>query len=154
MKPDDVFRTQLQTTITTLRYWAPLIADAARVEEKQNADFFKIALTPFIASGCPFELILRNDQKYDLAIAGETYEDRRMPSLDRFLPFVEAITDGTVVRRRYVSRLTGLNRATETLVMLADGYLWREGRGSVGEVSSLDDEEAEFIEHRFLPYRR
>ena len=154
MKPDDVFRAQLQSTITALRYWAPSIADAARVEEQETADYFKIAMTPFITAGCPFELILHNDQKYDLAIAGETYEDRPMPSLDLFLPFAEAIADGNVVHRRYVSRLTGLQHSTETRVTLADGYLWRESRSHVDESPSLDDDRTELLERRFLPYRR
>jgi hypothetical protein len=154
MKPDDVFRSQLQSTIIALRYWAPSIADAARVEVQETADYFKIAMTPFIAAGCPFELILHNDQKYDLAIAGETYEDRPMPSLDLFLPFVEAIADGNVVHRRYVSRLTGLEHSTETRVTLADGYLWRESRSAADKAPSLDDDRTELLERRFLPYRR
>ena len=32
MLPDDVFRSRLQSTITALRYWAPSIADAARLQ--------------------------------------------------------------------------------------------------------------------------
>jgi len=32
MLPDDVFRSRLQATITALRYWAPSVADAARLE--------------------------------------------------------------------------------------------------------------------------
>ena len=154
MKSDDVFRSQLQTTITALRYWAPSIADAARVEEHETADYYKIALTPFVAAGCPFELILHNNQKYDLAIAGETYEGRPMPSLDLFLPFVEAIADGNVVQRHWVSHLTGLERSTETLVTLADGHLWREGPGPIEEAPPLDDDGTELRERRFLPYRR
>lgn len=154
MKPDDVFRSQLQTTIMSIRYWAPSIADAARVHDDETADYFKFAVTPFIAAGCPFELILHNNQKYDLAIAGETYEGRPMPSLDLFLPFVEAIAEGNVVHRRWISRLTGLKRSTETLVTLANGYLWRETRGPVDETPSLVDDGAELRERRFLPYRR
>ncbi len=154
MLPDDVFRSRLQTTITALLYWAPSIADAARVQEHETADYFKIAVTPFVAAGCPFELILYASQKYDLAIAGETYEDRPMPSLELFLPFVEAIADGNVVHRQWVSRLTGLERSTETLVTLADGYLWREMGGHMGETPSLDDDGTELRERQFLPYRR
>jgi hypothetical protein len=154
MKPDDVFRSQLQTTITSLRYWAPSIADAARMQEDETADYFKFAVTPVSAAGCPFELILHNNQKYDLAIAGETYEGRPMPSLDLFLPFVEAIAEGNVVHRRWTSRLTGVHRSTETLVTLANGYLWRETSGRVDGAPSLVDDGAELRERRFLPYRR
>lgn len=77
-----------------------------------------------------------------------------MPSLDLFLPFVEAIAEGNVVHRRWISRLTGLKHSTETLVTLANGYLWRETRGPVDETPSLVDDGAELRERRFLPYRR
>jgi len=154
MKPDDVFHSQLQTTITSLRYWAPSIADAARVQQDETAQYFKFAVTPFIAAGCPFELILHNNQKYDLAIAGETYEGRATPSLDLFLPFVEAIADGNIVQHHWISRLTGMQRSTETIVTLANGYVWRETRGPVDEAPSLVDDGAELRKRRFLPYRR
>jgi hypothetical protein len=154
MKPDDVFRSQLQTTVTSLRYWAPSIADAARMLEDETADYFKFAVTPLISAGCPFELILHINQKYDLAIAGETYEGRPMPSLDLFLPFVEAVAEGNVVQRHWISRLTGLQRSTETIVTLANGYLWRETRSRGDEAPSLVDDSLEVRERRFLPYRR
>ena len=38
MLPDDVFRSRLQTTITALRYWAPSVADAARLDEDETSD--------------------------------------------------------------------------------------------------------------------
>jgi hypothetical protein len=74
--------------------------------------------------------------------------------LDLFLPFVEAIADGNVVQHHCVSRLTGMQRSTETIVTLANGYVWRETRGPVDEAASLVDDGAELRERRFLPYRR
>ncbi len=58
MLPDDVFRSRLQATIMALRYWAPSIADAARLEDTETSDYWKIIVTPAMASACPFELIL------------------------------------------------------------------------------------------------
>ena len=46
MLPDDVFRSRLQSTITALRYWAPSIADAARLEETETSDYWKIIVAP------------------------------------------------------------------------------------------------------------
>ena len=154
MLPDDLFRSRLQTTITALKYWAPSIADAARVEERETGNYWKVVVAPKLAAACPFELILHFDQHYDLAVGEETYEGLPIESFDIFLPFVEAVADGRVVQRRWVSRLTGLERSVETLVMLAGGGIWRETRGTSTALPSLDDDGTELREKRFLPYRR
>jgi hypothetical protein len=154
MLPDDVFRSRLQSTITALRYWAPSVADAARLEEEETSDYWKIVVTPAVATACPFELILHADQRYDLAIADETYESRPIESFDWFVPFAGAVSEGNVVQRRWLSRLTGLERSVETLVTLPGGGIWREGRGEMPRMPTLDDDGTELRERRFLPYRR
>lgn len=154
MLPDDVFRARLQSTITALKYWAPSIADAAKVEETETGNFWKIAVSPGLANACSFELIMHFDQHYDLAIGDETYEGLPIDSFDLFLPFVEAVADGNVVQRHRVSRLTGLERSVETLVTLANGATWRETRGDARGAPSLEDDGTELRERRFLPYRR
>jgi hypothetical protein len=154
MLPDDVFRSRLQATITALRYWAPSIADAARLEETEAGDYWKLIVTPMVPSACPFELILHADQRYDIAIADETYESRPIDSFDWFLPFAEAIAEGNVVQRHWISRLTGLERSVETLVTLPNGGIWCEGRGANHRMPTLDDDGTELRERRFLPYRR
>jgi hypothetical protein len=155
MLPDDVFRSRLQSTITALRYWAPSVADAARLEETEASDYWRIQVAPEMASACPFELILHADQRYDLAIADETYESLPIETFEWFVPFANAIADGDVVQRRWISRLTGLERSIETLVMLGNGGIWREGRGATRQrMPTLDDDGTELRERRFLPYRR
>lgn len=154
MLPDDVFRSQLQSTITVLQYWAPSIAEAAHIEETETGNFWKINVEPSLASACPFELIFHFDQRYDLAIADETYENLQIESFDIFLPFVEAIAAGNVVQRRWISRLTGLERSVETIVELTGGRVWREARGEAHGTPSLEDDGTELRERRFLPYLR
>jgi len=154
MLPDDVFRSRLQATITALRYWAPSIADAAHIEEAETGNYWKILVAPGLANACPFELILHFDQRYDLAVGEETYESLPIESFDIFVPFVEAIAGGSVVQRRWVSRLTGLERSVETLVTLPGGGIWRESRGEPHVMPSLEDDGTELRERRFLPYRR
>lgn len=154
MLPDDVFRSKLQTTMTALRYWAPAIADSARVDENETGSFWKMKVVPFTPNACPFELILHFDQHFDLAIGEEAYEALPIEGFDLFMPFVEAVAAGNVVQRRWVSRFTGLERSVETLVTLANGGIWRESRGAGRTMPSLDDDGSELIEHRYLPYRR
>lgn len=154
MLPDDVFRSRLQSTITALRYWAPSIADAARLEETETGDYWRITVTPRVASACPFELILHADQRFDLSVAGETYEGRPLDSFDWFIPFANAVADGNIVQRRWISRLTGLERSVETVVVLPSGAIWREGNGETHQIPTLDDDGTELRERRFLPYRR
>ncbi len=154
MLPDDVFRSRMQTTITALRYWAPSIADAARLQESETSEHWEIIVTPVVASACPFELTLHTDQCYDLAIGGETYERRPIETFDWFVPFAEAVAMGNVVQRRWISRLTGLERSVETVVSLPNGDVWREGTGVSHSMPTLDDDGTELRERRFLPYRR
>lgn len=154
MLPDDIFRSRLQTTITALRYWAPLVADAAHLDEEETSDYWKLGVVPAVAAACPFELILRSDQRYDLGIADETYENRPIETFDWFLPFAEAVAVGNVVQRHWISRLTGIERSVETLVTLSTGGVWQESRSQSHRAPSLDDDGTELRERRFLPYRR
>jgi hypothetical protein len=154
MLPDDLFRSRLQTTITALEYWAPSIADSARVEENETGNYWKLSVAPKLANACPLELILHFDQRYDVAVGGESYESLPIESFDIFMPFVEAVADGRVVQRRWVSRLTGLERSVETLVTLSGGGIWRETRGTSTPLPPLDDDGTELKEKSFLPYRR
>jgi hypothetical protein len=154
MLPDDVFRSRFQATVTALRYWAPSIADAAHLEEAETSDYWKIIVAPHVASACPFELILHADQRYDIAISDESYENRPIETFELFLPFVEAVADGSVVQRRWISRLTGLERTVETLVTMANGGIWSDSRGEYHRMPTLEDDGTELRERRFLPYRR
>jgi hypothetical protein len=154
MLPDDVFRSRLETTITALRYWAPSIADTARLEQTETSDYWKIIVTPAVTSACPFGLILHTDQRYDVVIFDETYEGRPIETFEWFVPFAEAVSEGNVVQRRWISRLTGLERSVETVVTLAGGGIWREVRGGSVRTPTLDDDGTELRERRFLPYRR
>lgn len=152
MRPDDVFLARLQLTITALRYWAPSIADAADIEESETPDHWRLRVSPRLPEACPFELILRGGQIYDIAIAGEDYDARPITSLDLFAPLVEAIVAGSVLQRRWASTSTGAPRAVETIVILADGRRWRGTETS--PAGSIDLDGAECSDHYFLPYRR
>lgn len=153
MVADDVYRSRLQATIAGLRYWVPTIADAARIEQTEEHDFWKLSVTPAVAAACPFELMLRSDQHYDIVVAGEMFEDQSVTSLELFLPLVDAIAAGRVIQRRTESVATGASLAVETRVALADGSLWSRRRSLPGgDLIATDD--AAIHDRHFLPYRR
>ena len=157
MDSDDTIRSRLQSTIASLRYWVPSIADAARVDETERPGFWQISVAPKIAGACPFELILRTDRssgRFDCVIGGEVYEDRDLASPDEFLPLVEAIADGRVIQRRWLSTATGVLRKVETIVALANGKTWRQVRAVPTAAADADTDAVEHRDRHFLPYRR
>lgn len=153
MVADDVFRSRLQATIAALRYWVPTIADAAHIEQTEGHDSWKLSVTPAVPAACPFELMLRADQHFDIVIAGEMFEDRSIPSLDLFVPLVTAIADGHVIQRWSESPATGARLAVETRVTLDDGSLWSERRVLPGG-AVIAPADIAIRDRHFLPYRR
>ena len=143
---DDVYRHTLQGTIEGLRYWVPSMSDVAHVSEGGGPEYWHLSVAPKTPGGCPFELLLRHDQHYDMVLAGQSYEFLAVQSLAAFLPLAQAIIDGRVVQRRWLSTQTGVVKGIETLIELPDGRVWREGFGGSDDSASHD--------HHFMPYRR
>jgi hypothetical protein len=152
MLSDDVFRSRLQATVESLRYFVPLIADVARSEEKSAVDYWKLSLAPYTPGACAIELILHGTQRYDLMIASQVYEDREIKSLELFFPLLEAVTAGRVVERSWFSLTTGATVARETMVTLAKGKLWQDGSGL--SATTRQEENLRREDRHFLPYRR
>lgn len=155
----DVYRSRLQTVIESLRYWIPSIADAARVEETEAPEYWKMWVSPAVAGACPFELILRSDRRCDLVIAGEVYEDLAMLAFEDFLPLCEAIAQGRVIQRRWTSPATAALCDVETIVTFANSKTWTGSRAvnsrTSGPISAKVSREAAARHDRhFLAYRR
>lgn len=146
MIQDDVYRHGLQGTIEGLRYWVPSISDVARVSENGGEDFWHLTVVPRVAGACPFELLLRHDQRYDMILSGQTYENLLVSDLETFLPLTEAIIEGHVVQRRWSSTRTGALVAIETLIFAPGASAWQAGVRPASGCESRD--------HHFLPYRR
>ncbi len=154
MLSDDVYRSKLQTVIATLRYWVPQISDTAHIEEGEQSGYWKLTVSPHIRGACPFELLLHENQIYDFALDGETYERIPVEDLDMFLPLLEAIVDGKVVQRRWTSRVTGQLVDVDSSVDLGDGREWHRDRCS-GAASTGEKREALVCRAKhYLPYRR
>ena len=154
MPADTDSRSKLHATVESLRYWVPTIADVARARESDTDDAWTLAIEPAVAGACPVELRLCDGHRFDLAIAGEVYAGRTADSLELMLPLLEAITAGRVVQRLWISRATGACRAVESIVTLADGSSWRDGRTTDGLADAVPRDETERHDRHFLPYRR
>ena len=154
MLSDDAYTSQLQSTIESLRYWIPSVADAVRVEEIEAEGFWKIYVNPKTPGACPFELIFRADRHFDMVIAGETYEDLELTSFDYFLPLVEAIAEGRIVQRRRVSQATGRTYDIETIVTMRDGRTWSRKLRVAGLPDQAEADGLELQDRHFIAYRR
>jgi hypothetical protein len=153
MLSDDTFHARLLATMASLRAWSGFVADVAAIEDAEIGDAWHFGLTPHMPGACPVDLVLRRDQRFDLTVAGQSYEDREVASLELFPPLMAAIADGRVVRRRAVSRATGLVHHTSTIVRLPDGSVFEAGYPSPGG-PVLADPTLEWRDLHFLPYRR
>ena len=154
MLSDDVYRSKLQTVIATLRYWVPQISDTAHVEEKEHAGYWELSVTPHISGACSFALILHENQRYDFALGSETYEELPVEDLDMFLPLLEAIVDGQVVQRRWISQATGQLVDVDSIIKYGDGREWHNDRQAGAALTAKDRSALECQAKHFLPYRR
>ncbi len=153
MVAEDVYRSSLQATIATLRKWVPAIAASARIEQTEGHDVWKLSVAPTVPAACPFELMLRTDQKFDLSIAGEIFEDQPVSSLDLFLPLIDAIAAGRVIQRETVSTATAAPLSLETRVTLANGAVWSKIRELPGG-HAIHTGDTLVQDRHFIPYRR
>lgn len=153
MLSDDTYRAKLQQTMASLKAWTGFVADVARVEEATVGSAWRIAIFPKAANACPVEIVLRQDQRFDISIGEETYEDQVIQSLDMFLPLLEAVADGRVVTRRTASAATGLLHSVATIVDLSDGSQYARVRANPA-TAGLSTDGTEAIDTHYLPYRR
>jgi hypothetical protein len=154
MHPDHAVRSRVEATVEALRYWVPTVADVARVGESEAPGYWRLTMDPEVEGACPLEMTLHENQHFDLVLGGELYEDRALASLELLHPLLQAVTEGRVVQRRWISCATGAERAVETIVTLADGSVWRDGRTNDAVAAAIPREATERHDHHFLPYRR
>lgn len=153
MLADDVFRNGLRELIAELRTWTLQNADCATVEEAETDAFWRFAVSPRSACGCPLEIIVHRDQHYDAQIGDEVYEGLSVERLDLFARLVDAIAGGRVITRTWATPATGAVHSVETIVDLPGGTLTGERR--IDTVAALADRAACVARDRhWVPYRR
>ena len=146
MSSDETLTHGIHATIEGLRYWVPSIADLAYISQSESPESWTLSVKPKVEGACPFELRLRHDGTYDISLAGQTYLARPVTGLAMFEPLINAIIEGRVVQRHWISSQTGALRAIETLITLPNGQVWRDGGVVPAGCESRD--------RHFLPYRR
>ncbi|MBN8910981.1 MAG: hypothetical protein J0H65_02790 [Rhizobiales bacterium] len=136
----------VEATIEQIRYWVPTISDVAHTVEAREGESWLLSLEPHLATACPVAVALRQTGRFDISLAGETYEDRALETLDQLVLLLERVVDGGVIQRKWVSMATGAAQGLETHVHLGPGLVLRNGPAPDGD--------AECRDRHFLPYRR
>jgi hypothetical protein len=154
MYSDDVYRKNLSDTISALEAWARDFRDVAEIETPETAAYWKLSVVPHVAGACPFELLLRADQKFNAAIGGEIYEDKPIDKFEFFPMLARAIATGNVEHIEVLNALTGALDAIETRVTLEDGWAWIGERRTGPRGARRTDSTQELRTRHFLPYRR
>lgn len=152
MLPEDTYRKRQNGFKAELEAWAKAMADCAEIAHGPVGDGWQISTEPHAATACPFQIVMRPDQKFDALVGGVMYEDLSMDHVD--LPaIVRGIAEGRVLIRRWSSAATGLQYGVETIVDLGSGEKWRVQRQLPG-VRPTEDEELMACPVAFAPYRR
>lgn len=151
---DDVFRNELRTVTGALTRWAKEFEDVADANIKDAGGFWRISARPRARGACPMTLVVREDQRFDLRLASETFEDLPIDDFALFAALARAVSDGRVELRDVESAATALPKGRETRVELGDGSVWSRFRGPklTGLLMTGDDDVVRIT--RFLPYRR
>lgn len=152
MYPNDVFRNELSAVTRALSDWADRWRDAATFDIKEGIGYWRISARPSTPGACPMTLVLRNDQKFDLALAGERFEDRNIDDFALFGALAQSVSAGRVELIQTQSALTGGLKSIETRVTLDDGAVWSQTRkaGALQNEPEADGE-VQCVEP-FLPY--
>lgn len=152
MQPDDIFTARLATLIGDAAAWLTRQRDVAEVDETRAPLYWRLAAQPFLAGACPIEIVVYRRQGYDIALAGETYEDLATDDLELLPLVLQAIEHGRVLRRSWLTLATGSERSVETIVTYPGGKLCWERR--VEPFSRLvEASQCHVHDRHYLPYR-
>jgi len=154
MLPDDVFREKLEKALVELEAWAEDTRDSAEIAIAASGSYWRMAVVPVLPLACPFELLIKADQTFDISLDGEVHENKPIERLDLFLSMARAIADGRAERITTRNALTGVLLEITMRLELADGLDWI-GTRQVPHRTQQQLEAAEVRRsHRYLAYRR
>lgn len=154
MLPDDVYRDRLEKTLVDLEAWANETRARADIAITASDRYWRMAVAPFLPTACPFELLIKASQTFDLALNREVYEDKPVERFDLFLNLAKAIARGRVERIETRNALTGILIDVATRVELAPGWDWIGSHRVLKRFVRPLEADEEQQTHRFLSYDR
>jgi hypothetical protein len=154
MHAPDLFPPKLAAAIRQLAACASGLRPDALVDIEQVPGCWRLSITPKVSQACPLELLLLADQKFDLSVGGELYEDQPLTDLDLFPKLVVAVANGDVITRRWASPVTGLAHSVETIIGAEQVPLWRGEQINAFAADSLTREASLRRDRRYVPYHR
>jgi hypothetical protein len=75
LMPESFHPSLVHATIEEIRYWVPTIKDVARVFEGNDDDSWLLSIEPTVVTACPVAIALKDNGRFDISIAGETYHN-------------------------------------------------------------------------------
>lgn len=153
MLSDDVYKTRYRTTVAALEAWLDGLRPVAAIEIARDDGSWRVSVLPHSAEACPFEIVLRADQHFDIGIGPETYEDQPVETLDLFQPLLTAITRAEVVTSSWSTAATGALVMVATRVTPAQGKRWFRSR-TIGSIGRAADTHLIREDHHYVPYAR
>lgn len=147
MRSDDAYRTLIDDVARQLNGWAEAFKARARIAIDPAADQLRVLSIPAAREACAFELSLRPDQHFDIAIGPETYEDLPVSSVSLFRDLAVAISTGDVVTREILSAVTGRRLSVETRVSIGRDLVWSRSRLLAPSLP----EQISYIDRHYLP---
>ena len=149
MLPDDVYRDRLEQTLVEIEKCVAKMQNCAAIDLAVTPYYWRAAVLPVFPDACPFDLIIRADQKFSLKLDDEAFEDLPVEHFELFPHLVRAIEAGHVDRISKLDVTTDGLVAIEMRVELGPGWEWHRER----RIASKPPAE-EWRTHRYLAYRR
>jgi hypothetical protein len=153
MKPQDVFNQAFDRATAELDAWLPSLADDAVIDRERMPMYWRARLIPHQANACPVEVMLSRSQVFDIEAGTESAEGQPLQDFGLFLPLLQAVVDGHVIQRTWLSQATGSELNREWIVEIAPGQTWSMRR-HVRAGTAATELSAVATDHAFVPYRR
>ncbi len=116
MAIDDRVQRHLRDIAAKYHDWSQTYRDHGTFEVEDSAGYWRFAGSPTLVSACAFEILLHPSHKIDFVIGSQNYEERDLEPLEHVLSLIDAIVQGRLITRAWVSSNTATLLKIETLI--------------------------------------
>ena len=152
MIPDDQFETRRLGVSRELSEWADEFRDVISADKSSADNMLRFTVEPHAEGACPFEIGIRDDQRYDIAVGDQFFEDQAVEDFTLFAKLARAIGDGRVIRRELVSPLSGQLLFLQIIIGFAGSGCWLREK-IVAERGDVDRSELIARDRHYVPYK-